>query len=203
MRNNLIYQSSEFDCGPTTLTNALRFLFDRDEVPPHFLKSIWMLCNDVFNEEGELGKWGTSRGVMRYFGDWTNNYAKGCKFPIKAKYVKKEKAVMTPDGQAWQCLCEGGCVVMRCWSDGYGHYVLLTGIDDGGNVLIWDPYDEDDELGNPLVRQDNDHPKQYNRVVHPSIIERTDVYDYAMGEYSKREMLLMWRTPGECKRHVW
>ena len=27
MKNLLIYQSTEYDCGPTTLTNAIRYLF--------------------------------------------------------------------------------------------------------------------------------------------------------------------------------
>ncbi len=32
MKNLLIYQSTEYDCGPTTLTNAIRYLFDREEI---------------------------------------------------------------------------------------------------------------------------------------------------------------------------
>ena len=34
MKNLLIYQSTEYDCGPTTLTNAIRYLFDREEIYP-------------------------------------------------------------------------------------------------------------------------------------------------------------------------
>ena len=50
MKNRLIHQSSEFDCGPTTLINALRFLYEREEIPPMLLKGIWIYGNDAFND---------------------------------------------------------------------------------------------------------------------------------------------------------
>ena len=40
MKNLLIYQSTEYDCGPTTLTNAIRYLFDREEIYPDIVKYI-------------------------------------------------------------------------------------------------------------------------------------------------------------------
>ena len=34
MKNLLNYQSSEYDCGPVSLTNAIRYLFDREVIYP-------------------------------------------------------------------------------------------------------------------------------------------------------------------------
>ena len=34
MKNDLISQSSEYDCGPTCMTNAIRFLYEREESQP-------------------------------------------------------------------------------------------------------------------------------------------------------------------------
>ena len=40
------YQKTEFDCGPTSLTNALSFLFDREEIPPEMIRRIMAYCLD-------------------------------------------------------------------------------------------------------------------------------------------------------------
>ena len=34
MKNPLHYQLSEYDCGPTSMHNAMSFLFEREEIPP-------------------------------------------------------------------------------------------------------------------------------------------------------------------------
>ena len=47
MKNVLNYQSTEYDCGPTTILNAIRFLFNRQEIPPALVKGIWLYCNDT------------------------------------------------------------------------------------------------------------------------------------------------------------
>ena len=41
MKNPLRYQNTEYDCGPTTFTNALAFLYDREEIPIELLKAIY------------------------------------------------------------------------------------------------------------------------------------------------------------------
>lgn len=43
------YQKTEFDCGPTSLTNALSFLFDREEIPPEMIRRIMAYCLDGFD----------------------------------------------------------------------------------------------------------------------------------------------------------
>ena len=76
MKNRLNYQSSEYDCGPTSLINAIRFLFEREEIDPHLIKGIWNLANDTFNDAGELGKHGTSMAAACYISSWINGYEK-------------------------------------------------------------------------------------------------------------------------------
>ena len=40
MKNYLNYQSSEYDCGSVSITNGIRYLFDREEISPDILKCI-------------------------------------------------------------------------------------------------------------------------------------------------------------------
>jgi len=46
MKNQLCYQTSEYDCGPTTLINAFRYLFEREEIMPEIIKTIYLYTLD-------------------------------------------------------------------------------------------------------------------------------------------------------------
>ncbi len=84
MKNDLIHQSCEFDCGPTCMVNAMRYLFDREEIQPGVLKHIWIMGIDTYCDHGHIGRHGTSRASMKYMTEWLQEYGRGCKFPISA-----------------------------------------------------------------------------------------------------------------------
>ena len=81
MKNVLNYQSSEYDCGPTTLTNALRYLFERCDIPPELLKAIALYTLDAYNEEGETGRSGTSAMAMQFLASWFEQFGRCKKIP--------------------------------------------------------------------------------------------------------------------------
>ena len=193
MKNLLNYQSSEYDCGPTSMTNAIRYLFDREEIAPGVLKHIWVMGNDTFCDEGQIGKHGTSKASMRYMAAWLNAFGKGCKFPIQAEFLELEDAVVLPGTRTWQCLEEGGCAVMRCFSGGYGHYVLLTRILSDHEIGFFDPYEEEPEFEGEGRRVIEGQPRVMNRAAYTEIINGADESDYAMGKSEIRELLLLWK----------
>ena len=47
LKNNLIYQTSEYDCGTACLVNALRYLYERDEIIPEVLKAMYTFLVQV------------------------------------------------------------------------------------------------------------------------------------------------------------
>ena len=198
MKNDLIYQSSEYDCGPTSLTNAIRYLFEREEILPGLLKHIWLMGNDTYCDKGCVGCHGTSKAAMRYMADWFNCYAKGWRFPIAAEFLENENAIAEPEGKLWRCLERGGCAVMRCTAGGIGHYVLLTAILPEGEIGLFDPYEEEPDFKEPGRRVIYGKPKQYNRAVRYDLLNLRDASDYAMGEYKDRELLLIWRQEPEA-----
>ena len=61
MKNPLHYQFSEYDCGPTSMQNAISFLFEREEIPPEVLRNV-LRCHDVSVELAEQhgGSWDSS-----------------------------------------------------------------------------------------------------------------------------------------------
>ena len=75
MKNFLIYQSSEYDCGPVSLINGIRYLFDREEIFPDVIKFIMLYCMDTYNEAGELCKHGTSAAAMNFVASWLNHFS--------------------------------------------------------------------------------------------------------------------------------
>ena len=44
MKNLLNYQTSEYDCGPVSLLNGIRYLFEREEIVPDLVKFIMLYC---------------------------------------------------------------------------------------------------------------------------------------------------------------
>lgn len=196
MKNFLNYQSTEYDCGPTTVINGIRYLFEREEIPPALIKGIMMYGNDTFNDQGEGGKRGTSREAIHYLACWLNGFSKGCGFPLKAEALRQEEAALVPGSRTLQCVEEGGAALIYCWSGGYGHYVLLTSVEEDG-IGLFDPYYEDDlvlTMEKDGARIVNDQPCRMNRVVRMEVINSTEKRDFAMGEWGQRANLLMWNT---------
>ena len=194
MKNDLIYQASEYDCGPTSVTNAIRFLFERSEIPPAVLKHIWMMGIDTFSIDGEPGKEGTSKASMRYMAYWFESFAAKCRFPIRSTFLDMEFASIKKGSLAWNCLSNGGCAVTRCSLGGDGHYVLLTCVLGDDEIGLFDPYDEEPETHDPGRRWISDAPKIMNRIVRVENLNLEDDSDYAMGPLENREILLFWRS---------
>ena len=199
MRNKLICQSSDYDCGPTSITNAMRFLFERSEIPPAVLKHIWMMGIDTFSTDGEPGKEGTSMASMRYMAYWFESFAEKCHFPIRSTFLDMEFASVAKGSLTWNCLKNGGCAVARCTHGGVGHYVLLTRILEDDMIGLFDPYDETPDPQDPGRRYIYDEPKVMNRAVRMEYLNQQDQSDYAMGPLEKREMLLFWRSDSAAK----
>ena len=194
MRNDLIHQSSEFDCGPTCMVNAMRYLFDRKEIQPGVLKQIWIMEIDTYCDQGHVGRHGTSRASMKYMTEWLAEYGRGCKFPIASEFVEDGAAVIEPGGKAWKCLESGGCIIMRCYTGGIAHYVLLTKILPSGEIGLFDPYAEDPKFEGEGRRVVEGHPKEMNRAVRWDLLNLEDrSCDYAMGEPEIRELILLSR----------
>ena len=63
MKSPLHYQISEYDCGPTSMLNAIKFLFEREQISPELIRNIMLYSLDSYSTEG-AGKSGTSRIAM-------------------------------------------------------------------------------------------------------------------------------------------
>ena len=196
MKNLLNYQSSEYDCGPVALTNAIRYLFDREVIYPDIIKYIMLYCLDSYNEQGEVGKRGTSASAMMFLSNWLNQFGKMKNFPISCEFLSGEDVYLSQNGKIIGALQQGGAVVLRLFLD-VGHYVLLTGIE-GDGIYLFDPYYE--ELDDPELDEEyfsegitfvTDQPKRANRLVSIDRLNRLTEGFYEMGPYEIREALIV------------
>ncbi|MDY5219371.1 MAG: peptidase C39 [Eubacteriales bacterium] len=196
MKNVLNDQSSEYDCGPTSLVNALRYLFERCEIHPELIKAISLYTLDTYNEQGESGRRGTSRTAMQFLASWFNRYGESRKFPISAAFHENERVVVSPNSSITGCLQQGGAAVVRCLLDGDPHYVLLTRAL-GDEIGLFDPYavHPEDFPGEKLlaegVRIVDDQPCVMNRIVKMDVLNSQGEGNYAMGRFCDREAMLL------------
>ncbi len=142
MKNFLIYQSSEYDCGPVSLINGIRYLFDREEIFPDVIKFIMLYCMDTYNEAGELCKHGTSAAAMNFVASWLNHFSQVKPFPIRCEFLSGEEVTISEGNKIYAALEKGGVVLLHVFLE-VGHYVLLTGIE-GDTAFLFDPYYEEE-----------------------------------------------------------
>ena len=199
MKNLLNYQSSEYDCGPVTLTNAVRYLFEREDIYPDIIKYIMLYCLDSYNEKGEVGKLGTSATAMMFLANWMNQFGRMKKFPISCEFLSGENVHINQTSKIICALQQGGVVVLRLFLE-VPHYVLLTGIE-GDSLYIFDPYyeEEDDpelseEYSEPGITFINNQPKRANRLVSIERLNRITEGFYEMGPYDTREAVIVFNT---------
>lgn len=196
MKNLLNYQSSEYDCGPVSLTNAIRYLFDREMIYPDIIKYIMLYCLDSYNDKGESGKSGTSASAMMFLSNWLNQFGQMKHFPITCEFLSGEDVYLSQSNKIIEALQQGGAVVLRLYLD-VGHYVLLTGIEDDG-IYLFDPYYvelDDPELDPQFLDEGitfiTDRPKYANRKISVCRLNRLTEGFYEMGPYDIREAVIM------------
>lgn len=192
MKTPLSYQCTEYDCGPTTLLNAVSFLFERKQIAPDLIKYIHMYCLDGFNHRGEIGKSGTSCMAMSFMGSWLNQYRRMRGLPIRCESLASDEIHISENSRIVGCLQCGGCAVVRVDLGG-GHYVLLTGVE-GDKICLFDPYYHEKPYRIRGVSTVTDAPDRMNRKVSWNILNSEEKRYYALGEPERRECMLLYNT---------
>lgn len=192
MKNPLSYQSTEYDCGPTTVINAINYLFPREEIYPDVIKCIIQYCLDSYNDSGEAYKNGTTGMAMMFLANWLNHFGKVKKWPIQCEMVNGREVYIGENSRIGECLQQGGVAVTRvmlgCW-----HYILLTGMD-GKKVSAFDPYYRKNPFKDKGIQMVANEPKKRNRKITYEVLNRESDNDYSLGKLQQRECMLIYNT---------
>lgn len=191
MKNILNYQTSEYDCGPTTLTNAIRYLFDRESISPELLKAISIYTLDAFDDHGETGKSGTSLMAMKFISNWFNQYGKTKKFPIYSEFLEGNQVYIGQNSPIVGCLQQQGVVVAKVWLGDEGHYVLLTEIQED-KIGLFDPYYMEALSMELDIEFIHNRPEKINRKINSQIMNSKEQQYYAFGNIEFREAMLIY-----------
>ena len=195
MKNPLHYQLTGCDCGPTTMMNAISFLFEREEIPPEIIRNIMLYCLDCYGEEGEPGKHGTSRMAMLFLSNWLCQVGKIGRLSVKTRYLSGKCVYLGKESYINDALHRGGVVVLRLLYE-VEHYVLLTGEKDG-LIYLFDPYYEEEPYKEPDIVMAWDHPFDYNRIVPMKYFNHEENTTYALGPEEEREAVLIFNKETE------
>lgn len=189
MKNPLRYQITEYDCGPTSLLNAVSFLFEREEIPPEVVRNIMLFCLDSYGVDGFSGKSGTSHMAMQFLSHWLDGFGQTGRLPLSSAYLSGQEVGFGQDSRLRDALLRGGAAVVRVDFEGW-HYILLTGMQ-GENVLAFDPYRVSGPFPVEGVRTADDCLERYNRVIPSCLLTRETVSPYAFGPVENREAVLL------------
>ena len=203
MKNPLHYQLSEYDCGPTSMLNALSFLFEREEIPPEVIRNIMLYTLDCYSNEGHPGKSGTSPMAMMFLSNWLNRFRQIRQLDVKSEYITGKQVFIGNSSRINDALKRNGVVVVRLFYD-VAHYALLTGVDEK-NIYMFDPYYEE-ELGDDIyahflpegdVKLVLNQPLKYNRIVPFGYFNREQDLLYALGKFENREAVILYNKRTE------
>ena len=98
MKNPLHYQLSEYDCGPTSMHNAMSFLFEREEIPPEVIRNIMLYCLDCWDTKGIPGKKGTSCTAMMFLCHWLDGLGRIGQLPVSGQYISGKNVYVGKTG---------------------------------------------------------------------------------------------------------
>ena len=184
----LKYQLTEYDCGTTTLLNALRYLFKRSEIGPEIYKFIMQYTLDSANNNGETGKGGTSVYAMKFLSDWLNENSSKKGMNIKCTYLDKENVSIY--SEQLKKVNDGAVAILRVYQD-VEHYCLLTKLDDE-YAYLFDPYylninyyDKDSDV--EIIK---DRPFEFNRKVRKERMENGDIKDFSLVKGNNSEIII-------------
>lgn len=189
MKVPLRYQMSEYDCGPTSLLNAVSYLFEEEEISPDLIRGVMLYCLDGFGSDGVIGKTGTTATAMMFLSNWLTNYGKTGRLPIACRYFAGDAVHFHDDSPILTALRSGAVAVQRLYLD-VGHYVLLTGVE-GERVRLFDPYYEETTYDDPDIQVIHDQPFACNRIVPIPVLEQEGEADYNLGPVPLRETVLL------------
>lgn len=193
VKTPLDYQITEYDCGTTTLLNALRYLFKRNEISPEIYKYILQYTLDKSNVLGEIGKGGTSIHALTFLSNWLNENAISKGMNMKCINIPKDQ-ISIYNLDLKKEIENGSVAIVRLYQD-CDHYCLLTKLDDE-YAYLFDPYylninyyDNDEDV--EIIK---DKPFEFNRKVKKERMEKHTTNDFSLVRGENSEIIIIKRV---------
>lgn len=190
MKIPMHYQTSEYDCGPTTLLNALIFLFERKDIGQKVFRKIYTSTLDGYATNGRVcSNYGTSDAAMIQFANWAQDA-----YGVETAALQGADVQLDSGSEIEKALLHGDAVIAKVHIH-EAHYVLFTKADPKKKlVYLFDPYYRERPFAKSDILWTQDHPKEYNVVIPYSYINRRGSTYYAFGKKDERLCIVMGRS---------
>ena len=189
-------QATEYDCVPTSIINAMCYLFSRKELPPFVVHRIYKDCLDYGAARGTTGR------AIRDLGFWLNNYKEKRfnTFAVQSKYIYGNQVHLRRNSSILCCLDTQGAVLMCVQTSKHDRHGILCIRRENDWFYCYDPYPrtrryiENDAV--QFVEPDCRHGP--NLRIRSDWLDRdleqaqhVDAYKYVFGNTVNRECLLL------------
>lgn len=186
-------QVSEYDCVPTSFTNALAFLFERHEIPPSVLQKIYLYTLDTFAPKTPGGH-GTSSIAVKFLANYLGEVKIG-DFRVEAQVYEGAKVHLREGNPISRCLNSGGAALLRVKDTGKDwHYILALRVS-GDWVECYDPYQRKPrKVSSQFEISTPADPHGYNLRIHRNRLDtKSNKGLFCLGTDSERECVLLAR----------
>jgi len=188
----LRYQATPADCYPTSVLNALVWLFERHELPGAAVQHIYAFCLDGI-ERGLVSSY-TSEHAGFALADWLGEF-KTRSFAVATEIVKGSDLHLRPSSAVLRWLGRGGVAVLDvCDTRATTHSILA--LNAGKDHLdFWDPYARGAryDYGRGSLRLDSDGHSP-NLRLGKSWLDSARTRRYSFGPRTDRVGVLIRRT---------
>jgi hypothetical protein len=188
----LRYQVTPADCYPTSVLNALVWLFQRDELPGAILQRVYAYCLDGI-ERGVVGSY-TSEHASLALMEWLGEF-KTRSFAVATEAVEGCELHVRPSSGVLRWLRLGGVAILDVRITTVTTHSILALSAGADHVDFWDPcmrgtrYD----YGRGASRLDTDGRSPNLRVT-KSWLDSPRIRRYSFGPLAERSGVLIRRT---------
>jgi hypothetical protein len=133
----LRYQVTLADCYPTSVLNALVWLFERHALPGAVLQRIYAYCLDGI-EHGLAGAY-TSKYASLALVDWLCEF-RTRSFAVNIETLQGSDLHLRPSSEVFRWLRTGGVAVLDVCESATTTHSILALAGDADFLYFWDPY---------------------------------------------------------------
>jgi hypothetical protein len=188
----LRYQVTEVDCFPTSVLNAITWLFEEEELPGAVLQRIYACTLDGI-ERGVAGAY-TTPHASRALAEWLGQF-KTRSFAVATDVVEGRQVHLGPASRVLRWLRRGGVAVLDVCDTPAATHSLLALSASVGHVDFWDPYlrRAGHDYGRGALHLETDGRSPNLRIAKSRLDSRRN-RPYSLGPYARRAAVLIRRT---------
>ncbi len=195
MKTAFRQQASNYDCAPTSIINALKYLFFRKDIPPFVVQRIYMDCLDIESFRG------TSSGAMHDVSHWLNAHRddRYLNFAVKASFIRGKQVHLRANSKIFRCIEKSGAALLCLHTSRSSWHYVMCFRTEGDWLYCYDPAPRSKRyINHDAVEFIDSHRQEPNLRIRSDWLDRKIENDssyeeckYVFGAYEHRECLLL------------